>query len=288
MICQEASQTMSSPVSQPVIPPQPNLAVYGTQELALFKDYTRDTYRAAFGVEAPHWDPSRLKKSWFDSTADRSDPANVAIYKIVAKDQSGNWAIRQLVMPAQEAGAVNLPGAQVYPPYVVAPTQAARGGSGINPIYLSLESDARTLMAELGGQGLVDEVNTSVFLIVYPADEPRRAWDILFQGHAENAGSLLFNRNTKGIGAPGRWDLSSPTPVWVPAPLPPTGLDDTRPSREMPVRELLPNEKLQTGLMGVSVIRTDLQQQANELSGQFTPDDRATLQQILRIVSGQK
>jgi hypothetical protein len=53
----------------------------------------------------------------------------------------------------------------------------------------------------------------------------------------------------------------------------------------MPARGLLANEKLQAGLMGVSVVRTDLQQQANQQAGQFTPDDRATLQQIYKILS---
>ena len=37
--------------------------------------------------------------------------------------------------------------------------------------------------------------------------------------------------------------------------------------------------------MGVGVVRTDLQQQANEATGQFTPDDRATLQQIYQMIS---
>jgi hypothetical protein len=37
--------------------------------------------------------------------------------------------------------------------------------------------------------------------------------------------------------------------------------------------------------MGVSVVRTDLQQQADQQAGQFTPDDRATLQQIYEIVN---
>jgi hypothetical protein len=276
---------MSIPVSAPVVPPQPNLPAYGFQELALFRSYTRESYRAAFGIEAPPWDPSRLKKTWFDSTADRSDPSNVSVYKFFGRDAAGNWAIRQLVVPAQEAATVNLPGTQVYPPYVVAPTQATRGGAPVNPIYLSLESEARALMAELGGQGLIDEGNTSVFPIVYPAEEPRRAWNILFQGHAENAGALLFNRNAKGIGAPGHWDSSSQTPVWMPAPAPPSGLDDTRLPREMPVRDLFANEKLQTGLMGVSVVRIDLEQQSNEQSGQFTPDDRALLRQIFQIVN---
>ncbi|HLX46123.1 MAG TPA: hypothetical protein VKR43_21910 [Bryobacteraceae bacterium] len=137
---------MSAPVSIPVTPAQPNLLAYGIQELGLFTSFTRDTYLAAFGVQAPAWDPNRLTKVWFDSTVDTSDPSNVAVYQIVGKDQSGNWTIKQMVIPTSEAATVNLPGAITYPAYTVAPTAATRGGSFINPNYLSLQADAEALM----------------------------------------------------------------------------------------------------------------------------------------------
>jgi hypothetical protein len=276
---------MSNPVSQPVIPAQPNLIAYGVQDLALFKTYTRDLYRAAFGAEAPPWNPARLRKTWFDSTVDTSSSDNVAVYKIAAQDPIIGWTMKQMALPAQEAATVNLPGAIVYPAYNVAPTDATRGGSQINPNYLSLESEARALMAIVGGTDLVEDGNTAVFPVVYPADEPRRMWAIIYKGRLVNVGNLLLNLNSKGVGAPGKWDFSSSEPAWVPAPAPPTGLDDTQPPREMPVRDLLPNEKFQMGLMGVSIIRTDLSQQQGQLDGQFTPDDRATLLQIYQIVS---
>jgi len=54
----------------------------------------------------------------------------------------------------------------------------------------------------------------------------------------------------------------------------------------MPLRDLLPNEQLYTGLMGIlGVVRTDLQNAADEASGQFTADDRATLRMIYLAVS---
>jgi hypothetical protein len=273
---------MSSPVSAPLVPVQPNLGAYGVQDLALFKTYTRDSYRTAFGIEAPPWDAARLRQSWFDSTVDTSSPTNVAVYKIAGEDPINGWTLKQMVIPSREAATVNLPGSVVYPAYTVAPTSATRGGSPINPNYLSLESDARALMATLGATALVEQGITPVFPVVYPADEPRRVWAIVVNGHPENAGNLLLEMNSKGVGAPGRWDYSSGELVWVPAPAPPTGLDDTRPPRDMPLRDLLPNEKFQMGLMGVSVIRTDFAQQQE---GQFTPDDRATLLQIYRIVN---
>ncbi len=141
----------NSPVSQPVVTAQPNTEFYSIQDLQLFKAYSRDSYRAAFGVQAPAYDPARVPKSWFDSTVDVSDPSNVAVYRVVAQDPNGKGILRQMVMPAQEAATVNLPGTIQYPPYVVAPTLATRGGSILNPIYLSLESDAQALMTTLGG-----------------------------------------------------------------------------------------------------------------------------------------
>ncbi|MBV8846582.1 MAG: hypothetical protein JO307_27570 [Bryobacterales bacterium] len=276
---------MSNPVSQPVIPPQPNEEYYGTQALGLFQTFNRDTYLSTFGVQAPSYDPTRLIKSWFDSTVDASNPSNIAVYKIVAQDQNGHWGLQQLVMPASEAATVNLPGTIVYPPYMIAPTQATRAGSGINALYLSLQSDAQEILTEIGGTSLLDEGNSPVFPVIYPANEPRRVWDVVLDGEPLNVGLLLNQKYEQGVGAPGHWDTSQGTAVWVADPPPPTGTNDTRPPRPMPVRNLLPNEQLQTGLMGVGVVRTDLQQSAEAAAGLFTADDRATLKQIYEIVS---
>jgi hypothetical protein len=284
--------TPITPVSQPVVPAEPDLLAYGVQELALFVSYTRDSYLAAWGVQAPAWDPARVKKSWFDTTVDASNPANVAVYKIVGTEASGNYTIQQMVIGTVEASTVNLPGAIEYPPYVVAPTDATRNAQPLNPNYLSFESDAEALMALFGGTQIVDEATTTaVFPTVYPPDEPRRLWDVIYKGMPLNVGLLLLMEYANGIGAAGSWDVSGTSPasggapIWVAAPPAPTGLSDTRPARAMPVRDLLANEEYQMGLMGVSIIRTDLQQQANQLAGEFTPDDRATLQQIYQIVS---
>jgi hypothetical protein len=284
MIFQEG-KSMSIPISGPLVPAQPHQLAYGVSQLALFPTYTRESYLAAFGVQAPAWDPSRVRKTWFDSTVDTSDPANAAVYKIIALDGTGNWGPRQMLMTATEAAKVNLPGSVTYPAYAVAPAQVTSGGSPVNPNYLSLEADARALLAALGGNGLVQESGNAIFPIVYPASEPRRIWDFVVNGVLMNAGALLLAQNANGVGAPGHWDTSRGDPAWVPDPAPPTGANDMRPPRDMPLRDLLPNEKLQPGLMGVSVVRTDLLQQQNIQEGQFTADDRATLQQIYQILS---
>jgi hypothetical protein len=275
---------MSTPVSAPVTPPQPDEECYGIQALALFVTYTRDSYLAAFGVQAPAWDPTRLTKTWFDTTVDTSNPANTATYNIVALNSTGVWGIQPLTIPASEAATVNLTGAVTYPPYTVAPTDATSGSAVINPDYLSLQSDAQALMASLDGTDLSEETGNAAFPIVYPADEPRRIWDFTVNGILCNAGQLLLQMNANGVGAPGTWQITSTGPVWTSTPAP-TGLTDTSSPRPMPVRNLLPNEQLQASLMGVSVIRTDLEQQEEAQAGQFTPDDRATLQQIYQMLT---
>jgi hypothetical protein len=275
--------TIQKPVSLPLIPSQPGSEYYGVDSIALFKNYTRDAYRAAFGIEAPAFDPSRPPKSWFDSSADTSYPENMSIYKVLARDGKGNWAIRQMIIPSGEAATVNLKGSIRYEPYVVAPTYATRGDAPINPNYLSSEAGARALMAEVGGTGLVEE-QLAMFPVHYPDDERRRIWNIVFRGFGVNAGILILNKNANGIGYPGHWDLSKNEPEWVPDPPAPTGIDDPRASRDIPVRDLLPNEAIQVGLMGVGIIRTDLRDQAAKANGQFTADDRAMLQAIYKSV----
>jgi len=276
---------MSLPISTPVIPSQPNLPYYGVVDLAIFKIYTRDSYRAEFGVEAPSFNPSRVIKSWFDSTADVSQPDNVSVYNTAARGRDAQWGVHQILIPSAEAAAVNLPGLIKYSAYVVPPTMATRGDSAINPNYLSLEQDARDLSTAVGGTGIQEE-QLQLYPVNYPADEKRRIWNILFKGHPVYAGLLLLNKYAQGFGAPGHWDLSKAEPLWVSDPPPPDGLFDTRPPRPLPIRPLLANERFHVGLMDVGIERTDLQQSQAEASGQFTPEDRTMIRAIYGAVVG--
>src|SRR5260370_39334687 len=93
--------------------------------------------------------------------------------------------------------------------------------------------------------------------------------------------------NEKGLVARARWHLPPAGPVWVADPPAPTGFDDSRPARPVPVRDLLPNEQLQPGAMGfgAEVLRIDLRLEAAKRSGAFTPDDRKMLEDVHRIVT---
>jgi hypothetical protein len=271
---------LSQPFSAPVIPVQPEQDVYGPDALQLFTTYTRDSFRSAFGQEAPAWDPSRPTKTWFDSTAVSSSTPTVH-YDVISPDSAGAWGVRGLDLAVQEAAAVNLPGQASYPVYVVAPTGATRGGAPLNPLFFSLEADARMLLQALGGSQLIDEGASNVFPVEYPADEPRRQWAVVIGGRAFNCGELLRMKNANGIGAPGAWTMAAMGPAWQAATLPPSGLDDPRPMRPVPVRKLLGNERLQPGLMGIGavVVRTD-RVAASQSQGGFGPMDRLVLLEI--------
>jgi len=192
-----------------------------------------------------------------------------------------------MVLPAVEAAAINLPGSLRYPSYVVPPTNAVRTGPGglapqpVNADYLSLHADALDIMFQIGGSGVSEEpAMVGGFAISYPADEPRRMWQVAFHDRQVNAGLLVKNRNANGVGSPGKWDLTHQEPVWVPDPVAATAPADGRTWRDVPVRDLLPNEALQATLMGIGVVRTDRRLESNKQTGQFTPEDRALLQAI--------
>ena len=285
---------MSAPVSLPMAPPQPNEAIYSPADLALFQEYTRESYRAAFGVDAPPWNPARLYKTWFDSSVFTPRP-NTVSYQIFGQDATGAWGFQNLTLTLADASAVNLPGAVTYPQYVVQPTSAARGASGMSANYLSLAADANALLPAFGGTSIIDQGITPVFPVVYPADEPRRMWAIVMpNGNRLNVGLLLLECNAGGIGAPGHWDTSADGapggyPVWVAAAPAPSGLDYTGPHCAMPVRALLPNEQVGMQNLGILaspvIMRLDLGQAAAELAGQFTPADRQILNEVYRILS---
>lgn len=270
-----------TPTSVPVIPAQPVQANYSTAQLALFQTFTRASYLSAFGVQAPPWDPTRASKYWFDSTVDPTQVVN-GTYTVV---DLASASLVQLTMPASEACTVNIPGVYTYPTYVIAPTDATKGGAPIVASWLSLQPQAQALMTMFGGSNLVDAGLTTLLPIIYPSDEPRRMWNFTLHGVPVNAGMLMASEYSQGVGAPGQWDLSSGSPVWIPAPPAPTGLDDTRLPRPLPVRALLPGEQLIAspfGLGGVTVVRTDV---PPELGGGYTVADRTLMQQIYSLVS---
>src|ERR1700733_14178395 len=91
----------------PSAQPQPNAPAYGTNVLQLLPTYTRASYLAAFGKQAPAYDMTRPPKAWFDSTKDCSNPAAMSSYNVLKV--SANVASEgTLVISNCDASRINL------------------------------------------------------------------------------------------------------------------------------------------------------------------------------------
>lgn len=267
-----------TPVSVAAFPAQPNAQFYGFSALQIFTEYTRDSYLAQFGVQAPAWNRTRGKKTWFDSSAtnDRSYP--------IAPTDPGATSLPLQSFTAADASTVNLPGLPTFQPYVVAPSGAFLQGTPThlaNANILSTMAQATALAAELGvsTNQIMEELAGAV---IYPADDPRRVLVIAWgtDSHHVSVGDLLVQKNAKGLGYPGHWDLSGADPVFVF-----DSLDDgistganTLPLVPVPLRPLMPNEQIKPAGLVSMVYRTDKQPATPSTgTGGFTDEDRATI-----------
>jgi hypothetical protein len=265
----------------PVVKPQPNEKTYSVTELYLFKTYTRESYEKTFGVQPPPFDSTKPIKTWFDSTV----TTPTVSYQTLDLNSLKNVT---LVLKKEDAAAVNLPGAYRYSPYIVKPseclsqsTSAPTPPAPVNPTYLSTRLEAEALASEVGGSVvLATDPGGSMesFLVSCPNTDNRNVWEVQFKTSRVLAGQLMLAKNAKGIGAPGFWDLSGPSPVWVSKEPVVTSSNYMR----IPVRSLLPNEKYNQTPFGLFITRTDLD--GPNGTGGFLLSDRAMLEEILKIV----
>jgi hypothetical protein len=282
-----------TPVSIPVDPAQPNQLIYPFSALLRIKLFDRDSYKAAFGVDAPNWDATQPEKRWFDSTVDPTVPGATYTYGVIDA-QSG--AITKKTISAKLAASVNLPGLVPYPVYVIAKTDATIGTARepLNENALSTQDQAFEIAKELGldASAVFDsEFGNPVFGTTYPPYELRRRWCVLFKGQAQEVGELLEAKYAKGIGHPFSWDLSGSVPMLVFAADPPDGIDTgaPQPGAEIapPVRELLPNEKVATISLALAIQRTDMVNPAQPATGDgFNSDDRTMLHAVYGMLAG--
>ena len=252
--------------SIPTPQPQPSDAFYDISKLNLFTDFSRVTYLAAAGEDAPTGDNTKRPKSWLDTSLSSKAPTDQVTYKVI--DATG--ALSSITMTVAEASAVNIAGYHSFPAYVVAPTGATAGGAGLNPGYLSTRDQANQLAAALSldASAVTENVLAGPLQIVYPPSEIRREYQINFKGVPCNVGVFLAEQNANGVGSPGAWDLTGPEPNWISSqPSPQTFVLPPWPD---PIRNLLPNEKLvQQGIFGGGrplVVRTDMESPYNHLA----------------------
>lgn len=254
-------------VSEPKAPTPPERASYPVTELQLFPRLTRAAYAEMYGEQAPAWDPKRRIQRWFDTSpldGLDGDPRERMVSYEVFDPAAGRF--RRLEMTVAEASTPNLPGAVSYPKYRVAPTLAVMRSTvdgseaPLNPSYLCERSEALAMARDIGaGDDAVRETEFAGPWRVVWQGESRRLWTLAWRGGRLQASALLAQRHAQGIGAPGRWDLTGAEPVWISAAGGETGEMDPRPEVPVPVRRLLPQERLQQGLGGIwTVVREDL------------------------------
>lgn len=255
-------------ISKPRTPPQPQLAVYGADQLQLFPRLTRASYMELHGGQAPAWSRERRIKRWFDTSVLEGlegDPARKTVRYDVFDPVAGTLV--PLEISAEEASRPNLPGALSYPKHQVAPTRAVVRSAvtgeewPLNPALLCEHFEAAALARELGlTPGSVGEtVFGGAFFSYRWNGETRRPWVIHWGDAPLQAALLIAERNRHGVGAPGHWDKTGREPVWIPEAQGDTGERDPRPEIPVPVRRLLPGENFRQAFGGVwMVVRTDL------------------------------
>lgn len=305
-------EKMSNPVSLPKAPVQPNKSTYGFTELQTLQNFTADSYRATFGIDPPPFDSAKDIKPWFDSSVATQKPSNIVTYQVPGRDiDTGKYGLLQLALTAKEASTVNIPGARLYPPYIVQPANATRTGPGrltpqpLNPDYLSNLAQAQMILADFNAAINKDNLNLGTagyrtepdlgggFGTSYPIGEIRRMWEVGVIGKIPegdsvtrwiNVGFLLKDKYSNGVGAPGHWDMSQETPKWITEYDPRTNANDTNhPTTATPVRDLLPNEEIQETLTGAVIIRTDLAP-STIVAGDPEANDNETLR-LVRVIA---
>jgi len=288
-----------TPISKPESRPQPDQLQFVVRELELFEKFTRSGYRLKFGVPAPKWDPSRPIKRWFDSTVDRSQAEREFEYKVLGK-VDGSPALVSLRIKAIEAATPNLPGPYEYVSYEdwLKPSRTVSVFHELSGAVVRQQLGADWVLAPEVAEQLAAAVSkdTGKQFRVQEADPPgnavyeygdeRKVLNIISVSESGattkyNAGRLWKTRCRNGIEAPGHWAIEDNLLTWV-AVVEPTGDLDPRPEVQIPLRDLLPNEKLMVGLANAVLVRRTDKESAT--SG-FSVADRKLLAELHTKVS---
>jgi hypothetical protein len=273
------------PLITPKIPQRPNTPVYGVDALAtvpVFQD--REAYKAFTGVQAPPFDPTEPVKRWYVSTgATFMDPFVYSSY-----NTKNNPPTYESYTLGSTAGLVNLPGHYEYPAYNPAPSGAYYRLNGEKQ-YLPASNladieDVRNLVDELKAwgwpvTGAEELTRTGMYLIAYEPGETRRVFQLHIGTNSHNAGALLMDRSSGGVGAPGTWTkpvTGNESPDWNPAPVNEMA-GRNAPEWPVPMRELEPGEQWHVLPFGVQIVNTAHPAGAAEANEQSMADNVAKL-----------
>ncbi len=231
------------------------------EALALFPIYTRESYLAQFGVQAPPPDPGKPMKNW------KSDGATGSFTRVIGP---GSKPPRETFQDAAPE-SVNLPGEFRFPRYHPNTVGATTFWVGaINPTRLSYRAADHCTLAE--AEALADEIGRdtgtrppvmelSVADLLRGIDTPVRVefadadHRVYYIGGgiatAPSGARLLDQRNAFGIGHPGKWISSGPGDYsWVSAQIPVATGPGSVP---MPHRALSPGEQVVDTMFGLMV-----------------------------------
>jgi hypothetical protein len=240
-----------TPTCTRVIPPPLTLAANPTTALNIASTFNRPSYLAQFGVEAPDEDPTLPLKTWFLTDV----PAPGETFSIL--EGYNPMSVGSLAATQAWAASINLPGYNDYPAFTVAPTPAMNTEFGpqyaqpLNPSLLSSYEEAVAMGISLGTSNPPTEAPSES--IITWNGETRRIWNVdASNGDNYTVGPLLPVMYARGIGSPGKWDLStSGYPKWGPA----TQVDQFAHGLvPTPIRPPVSPEVLQNGPMGMGWI----------------------------------
>jgi hypothetical protein len=274
-------------------PAQPAVADYSTSALQTYPLYSRASYQAATGLQPPNYDPTQPTKAWA-----ATDATTFGWYPPQGLEIPA-WT--PFTLTAAQAAAVNIPGIQTFPAYVIAPTAATWTGGGfqalpVDPGLLSTQAQAIPLAASWGlpassvSQQTVEDGQT------FTANgETRAVWVIAFGTVPPlevNVGMMLQGEYAAGVGAPGSWTgITAPiaggtNPVWVSTQ--PASAPAANAAGPIPMRQLntdgATGESFVATLMAVEIVDSNVPSAATQASGSgggLTPAQAAQLQQAV-------
>lgn len=193
-------------------------------------------YEAKTGRKAPDYDPLQPLKSW-------EDPAGGGAY--LALKGNDSTELTGFALRPEFAKRVNFAGVATLPKYVIPDTDATYTVLGLTPPqkvnkeYLSTREQANEV-AGLLRRTPADVVEANANLKYDWGGEQRRIYAIKWSGNASLiVGTLLKAMYRNGVGYPGHFDFSTPTPMWTTDNLP--TFDQPVP---VPIRPLDANERL--------------------------------------------
>lgn len=251
-----------TPTSLPTIPVLPSLPA-ATAALDLFATWTRASYLAAFGVQAPPYNPSEPTRNWFDTSANPGPYSCVQV--------SGSTAsIVPLAVPANVA-VPNLPGAYQYPAWSnPATTTAVLTFPGTNNPGPMPSVQVGEICSQADAQAVAAACPAGTTVTEDPSDanvtwntETRRTWLINVPNGPQGVFAATLratmtaistdtsgNYVSGGVGSPGSFQVSGSSLVWVPTPDP--GLSAGA-AMAVPCAPLWANTAFAPGPLGIGV-----------------------------------